>query len=162
MGGNLQLCYKLGIEMIQMAAGVMRLPFLLLGITRSVELAQKKLEVLPTGGRTPLGAGLALAREVLKAQQLKDKDCIPVLVLLSDGRANAAAGGGHPVREAMEQAEKIRADGFQCIVIDTEKDFIRLRLAEELAEKMQADYFKIEDLDAGTIREIVSNNRAVI
>lgn len=135
---------------------------LLLGITRSVELAQKKLEVLPTGGRTPLGAGLALAREVLKAQQLKDKDCIPVLVLLSDGRANAAAGGGHPVREAMEQAEKIRADGFQCIVIDTEKDFIRLRLAEELAEKMQADYFKIEDLDAGTIREIVSNNRAVI
>ena len=69
----------------------MRLPFLLLGITRSVELAQKKLEVLPTGGRTPLGAGLALAREVLKAQQLKDKDCIPVLVLLSDGRANAAA-----------------------------------------------------------------------
>lgn len=136
----------------------MRLPFLLLGITRSVELAQKKLEVLPTGGRTPLGAGLALAREVLKAQQLKDKDCIPVLVLLPDGRANAAAGGGHPVREAMEQAEKIRADGFQCIVIDTEKDFIRLRLAE----KMQADYFKIEDLDAGTIREIVSNNRAVI
>ena len=62
----------------------------------------------------------------------------------------------------MEQAEKIRADGFQCIVIDTEKDFIRLRLAEELAEKMQADYFKIEDLDAGTIREIVSNDRAVI
>ena len=77
--------------MIQMAAGVMRLPFLLLGITRSVELAQKKLEVLPTGGRIPLGAGLDLAREVLKAQQLKDKDCIPVLVLLSDGRANAAA-----------------------------------------------------------------------
>lgn len=30
MRGNLQLCYKLGIEMIQMAAGVMRLPFLLL------------------------------------------------------------------------------------------------------------------------------------
>ena len=135
MGGNLQLCYKLGIEMIQMAAGVMRLPFLLLGITRSVELAQKKLEVLPTGGRIPLGAGLDLAREVLKAQQLKDKDCIPVLVLLSDGRANAAAGGGHPVREAMEQAEKIRADGFQCCDRHRKRLYPFETGREELAEK---------------------------
>lgn len=129
---------------------------LLLGITRSVELAQKKLEVLPTGGRTPLSAGLAMARDVLKTQKLKDPDCIPILVLLSDGRANAAYGGENPVKEAIRQAEKIRKDGVQCIVVDTEKDFIRLRLAEKIAEAMQADYFKIEDLDAELLTGIVS------
>ena len=129
---------------------------LILDITRSVDLARKKLEVLPTGGRTPLSAGLLLARQVFHNQKQKDKDCLPVMVLLSDGRANAAMGDGNPVKEALQEAAKIRGDGIKCVVIDTEKDYIRLKLAQDLAKELKADYFKIEDLDADTLTGIVS------
>ena len=66
---------------------------LLLGITRSVELAEKKLAVLPTGGVTPLAAGLDLAYEVVKAAKIKDKDMLPVIVLVTDGKASYSQRG---------------------------------------------------------------------
>lgn len=129
---------------------------LLLGITRSVELAQKQLETLPTGGRTPLGAGLELARQVLYGAKVRDKDILPVMVLVTDGRANASEGVRKPVEEAVELARRIGESGVKCIVIDTEKDFIRLRLAEKLAEAMGADYFRIEELNAELLAGVVS------
>lgn len=129
---------------------------LLLGITRSVDLAQKQLEVLPTGGRTPLGAGLELARQVLYGASIRDKDILPVMVLITDGRANASAGVRKPVEEALDLARRIADSGVKCIVIDTEKDFIRLKLAEKLAEAMRADYFRIEELSAEVLAGVVS------
>ncbi len=128
---------------------------LILGITRSVELARKKLETLPTGGRTPLGAGLTLAREVLRTERLKDRDMLPVLVVLSDGRANAALVGDRPMDEALAAAGRIAADGIKCVVIDTEKDFIRLELSKKLALGLKADYFRIEDLNAELLTGLV-------
>jgi magnesium chelatase subunit D len=65
---------------------------LLLPPTGSVDLAQVQLRALPTGGRTPLGHGLSLALEVIERERLKDRDVLPLLVLLSDGRANVPLG----------------------------------------------------------------------
>ena len=49
---------------------------------------------------------------------------------------------------------------FQCvklpIVIDMENDFIRLKLTVDLARKLKADYFKLEDLNAETLAGVVS------
>ena len=129
---------------------------LLLGITRSVDLAQKQLEVLPTGGRTPLGAGLELARQVLYGAAVRDKDILPVMVLITDGRANASKTVRKPVEESIELARSIAESGVKCIVIDTEKDFIRLQLAEKLAEAMHADYFRIEELSAELLAGVVA------
>lgn len=128
---------------------------LILDITRSVELAKKKLELLPTGGRTPLSAGLFLARQVLCSQLQKDPDCLPILVVLSDGRANAAQGTGNPLKEAFREAAKLRGDGIRCIVVDTEEGFLRLGLAAELAKELRADYYKIEDLSSDFLTRIV-------
>ncbi|MFD4169100.1 hypothetical protein ACFWSB_15425, partial [Streptomyces albidoflavus] len=40
--------------------------------TSSVDAAAARLETLPTGGRTPLAAGLLRAHEVLRVERLRD------------------------------------------------------------------------------------------
>jgi magnesium chelatase subunit D len=130
---------------------------LLLGITRSVDLAQKSLIELPTGGKTPLAGGLVRGYEILRAAKLKDPEMIPLIVLVSDGRANVSLNGRSPVEDALDVAGKIAAAGIQAMVIDTEKDFVKLGLAAQIAESMNAQYYKIEDLQAGEIACTVRN-----
>jgi len=124
---------------------------LLLGVTRSVDLAQKKLRDLPTGGKTPLAAGLYMGYELIKVVMLKDTDTIPFIVVVSDGRANVSLNGGDPVDDALHAARKIAAEGIKSLVIDTEKDYIRLGLARKIAEAMKADYQQLDELEAGQI-----------
>lgn len=119
---------------------------LLLGITRSVDLAQKRLRDLPTGGKTPLAKGLYIGYEVIKAAKLKEPDMIPVIILVSDGRANVSFNGSNPVDEAINAANIIAVEGIRSLVLDTEKDFIQLGLALKIANAMGAEYFKLEDL----------------
>ena len=66
----------------------------LLPPTSSVDLAHAMLQEMPTGGRTPLSRGLLLAMEVIEAEKQKDRNVLPLLVVLSDGRANVAMGSG--------------------------------------------------------------------
>lgn len=134
---------------------------LLLDITRSVDLAEKKLKEMPTGGRTPLAAGLELSYQVLKARRLKDPEMLPVLILLSDGRANFSSGQQDPLIEAKELAAKIAAEGIRSLVVDTEKDVIELGLAKELAEALTARYYKLEELNAERMVTAVKNYLAV-
>ncbi|WP_283591417.1 magnesium chelatase subunit D family protein [Clostridium butanoliproducens] len=131
----------------------------LLGITRSVELAQKSLKDLPTGGKTPLSAGLFKGYEILKAAKKKDPEMVPVLVLVSDGRTNSSLNDGDPYEEAIEIANKIAAEKIQSIVIDTEQDFIKLGLAKNIAEAMNGQYYKLEELGD---REIASTVRGCV
>ncbi|HCX61298.1 MAG TPA: magnesium chelatase, partial [Clostridiales bacterium] len=56
----------------------------LLNITRSVDLAEKCLRKLPTGGKTPLAAGLHSAYQVFKADKIKNPDSLQYLVIVSD------------------------------------------------------------------------------
>jgi magnesium chelatase subunit D len=128
---------------------------LLLGITSSVELARKKLETLPTGGATPLARGLELAYEVIMGLRLRDPGAVPVLVLVSDGRASAPAGGypGSPLGmdpfgEALAAAERIRRQKIHAIILDTENSFIRLGMCAKLHEKLGGVLVTIEDLEA--------------
>ncbi|MEU3574365.1 magnesium chelatase subunit D family protein, partial [Kitasatospora sp. NPDC036755] len=55
--------------------------------TSSVEVGAARLESLPTGGRTPLAAGLLRAHEVLRVERLRDPNRRPLLVVVTDGRA---------------------------------------------------------------------------
>ena len=74
----------------------------LLPPTSSVEAAAARLADLPTGGRTPLAAGLLRAHEVLRTERLRDPDRRPLLVVVTDGRATSAAttGSTTPIRTA--------------------------------------------------------------
>lgn len=128
---------------------------LLLKPTGSVELAKKCLEELPTGGRTPLGHGLLKGLETLKNETIADKGTLPVMVLVTDGKANVPLGGGRPVDEALEIAGKLAQERYTVMVLDTENDFINLGLAQKVAEAAGAQYFKLDDVTADSISGLV-------
>ncbi len=129
----------------------------LLPVTRSVDLAQKCLRHLPTGGKTPLAEGLATALAVLAARRKKEQDMQPVLVLVTDGRANTAAAGGNGVDEALAAAARIKEAGIHSVVIDTESDFVKLGLARTVARQMGASYYSLGELSDKNIMHIVRN-----
>ena len=130
---------------------------LLLPPTNSVDLAQLHLQDMPTGGRTPLSRGFYLALETLETEWLKDRNVLPLVVLLSDGRANVAldGGGANAVEEAQGLASLFDDKGITSVVIDTELDFIKLQMAQPLAEAMGARYLKLEQLRADSLADAV-------
>lgn len=131
---------------------------LLLPITRSVDLAQKCLAELPTGGKTPLADGLAVALQTLSMMNKHDSELEPILVLVTDGRANAMeADGGDPVASAIKIAERIGKAKITSVVIDTESDFIKLGLAKRIAAAMGANYYTLQRLSKDSIIRIVRN-----
>ena len=130
----------------------------LLPITRSVDLAQKRLAEMPTGGKTPLADGLATALLTIAKLNKKDSELEPILVLVTDGRANAVEeNGGDPVEAAIKMAEKIRKAKITSVVIDTENDFIKLGVAKKVAQAMGASYYNLRQLSKEHILRIVRN-----
>ena len=134
----------------------------LLGITTSVDLAQKELQALPTGGRTPLADGLYSAWQLLRARKRKDPEMMPLVVLVTDGRANSPLWGNDPVEDAFKAARLIANDHVPAIVVDTENDYISFHLAEKIAAAMDASYFKVNELRSTQLRGIVSLERGML
>nr|WP_303740623.1 magnesium chelatase subunit D family protein [Lutispora saccharofermentans] len=127
----------------------------LLNITRSVNMAEKCLKTLPTGGKTPLSAGLLKGFQTIKTARRKQPDMLPVIVLVSDGRTNASINGEDPLEEALEISKRIQMAGIQSIVVDTEQDFIKLGIAKDIAKALGARYYKLEDLEGEQLAEAV-------
>jgi magnesium chelatase subunit D len=124
----------------------------LLPPTSGVELAASRLAVLPTGGRTPLAAGLEKAAEVLKRERTREKERRPLLVILTDGRATA----GPDPRGA---AAALRRLGAASVVVDTEEGYVRLGMAATLAEVLGARCLRLEELRADALVELVERRR---
>ena len=135
---------------------------LILPPTNSVDLAQVHLQEMPTGGRTPLSAGLFKALEVIETERIKDRDVLPLLVLLSDGRGNVSLGQDSPLDEAYAAAGIIGDDKVPSVVVDTESGFIRLGMVQPVAEAMGAQYLKLEDLRANSLAEAVRTQMPII
>ncbi len=128
----------------------------LLQPTASVELAQKCLEVLPTGGKTPLALGLARGLELIQKELLKDNKIKPLLVLISDGRTNVGIKpGADPSSQSLDMARAVRDRQIQSLVIDTEAGFIRLGVLREMAREMGGTYVALEELRAEGIAGLV-------
>lgn len=128
----------------------------LLGITSSVELAQKELQSLPTGGRTPLADGLYTAWQLLRARRRKDPEMLPMIVLVTDGRANSGLWSDDPVEDALKAASLIANDHISSVVVDTENDFLSFQLARQIANALHAGYFKVDELKSAQLQGIVS------
>lgn len=130
----------------------------LLPITRSVDMAQKRLAQLPTGGKTPLAEGLALSLQTLAMLNKRDSELKPILIVVTDGRANkVAAEEKDPVAAAVAIAEKIAKAKITSVVIDTEADFIKLGIAKKIAAAMGANYYTLQKLSKENIIRIVRN-----
>lgn len=133
---------------------------MLLPVTRSVDLAQKCLKHLPTGGKTPLTEGLVMTMEVMQLLKRRDKDVQPIVVLVTDGRANSRNGSqSDAVTSALAVSRKLGATGVHSLVIDTEQDFIKLGIAGKIAHNLGGAYYKLEELSAQKIIQIVNRLR---
>ncbi|WP_439555455.1 magnesium chelatase subunit D family protein [Dyadobacter sp.] len=119
---------------------------ILLEPTGSIELAEKAMQSLPTGGRTPLAHAMQLARELLHSYKSRP-GIKPFLVILSDGKANVPlAGGGDPWLQTVQLATQIANLNITSLVLDTEKGYLRFGRAAELAQALGAECVALDDL----------------
>jgi magnesium chelatase subunit D len=122
---------------------------LLLPPTSSVDAAAARLESLPTGGRTPLAAGLLEAHATVQRERLRDPQRRALVVIVTDGRNTS---GENP----LAAAALLRCSGVAAVVVDCESGPVRLGLAAELARALDAVCLRPEELSAehlaGTVR----------
>ncbi|WP_159766613.1 putative cobaltochelatase [Streptomyces sp. HM190] len=155
---------KVGLVTFRGAAAEVALP-----PTSSVDAAAARLESLPTGGRTPLAAGLLRAHEVLRVERLRDPARRALVVVVTDGRATGggaargasgrgggrAAGGTEPVALAGRAARLFAAEGVACVVVDCESGPVRLGLAGQLAGELGGTAVTLDELRADSIAGLV-------
>ncbi|NJN68009.1 MAG: VWA domain-containing protein [Chloroflexaceae bacterium] len=151
----------------------------LLPLTSSVELAQERLQAMLVGGQTPLARGLLTGFELLDRACKRDPETIPLMVVLTDGQANVAMSRLPPQLESYRVAEMIARHQVRAIVIDTESSLLddgmgsggfisahasrvglkytalERGLARQLADHLQGDYYRLEELKAGGLAEMV-------
>ncbi|MER8045160.1 putative cobaltochelatase [Streptomyces sp. NPDC094032] len=126
--------------------------------TSSVDAAAARLEQLPTGGRTPLSAGLLKAHDVLRVERLRDPSRRPLLVVVTDGRATG--GGPDPLALATRAARLHAADGTASVVVDCETGPVRLGLAGTLARELGGTAVTLDELRADSIAGLVKDVQA--
>ncbi|MCX5148439.1 putative cobaltochelatase [Streptomyces sp. NBC_00320] len=149
---------KVGLITFRGAAAELALP-----PTSSVDAAAARLERLPTGGRTPLAAGLLKAHEVLRIERLRDPSRRPLLVVVTDGRATSAGSvGGDPRELAGRSARLLQAEGVASVVVDCESGPVRLGLAGVLAADLGGPAVTLDGLRADSLAGLVKNVRTAV
>jgi magnesium chelatase subunit D len=139
---------------------------LLLPPCSSVDQAMNRLSELPTGGRTPLSAGLSKGLQLLQSEMRKDSEAKPMMVLISDGRANVSLGG--KIRdEIREISERTKEAGVHTIVIDTEvveASFMDMRLGycRDVADAAGGRYYPISGLSSEALCSIVEGEQQTL
>jgi len=133
---------------------------LLLPPSQSVERAKRALDVLPTGGGTPLASALMLAYQtVIQVRSKGMKQA--TLVLLTDGRANTALDASQTdkqkiAKELQDLSAMIRAEAISSVVIDTQVNFVSRGEAEKLAAMLGGKYIYLPNARAEHIAAAVS------
>ncbi|MFF1723089.1 putative cobaltochelatase [Streptomyces sviceus] len=140
---------KVGLVTFRGSAAEVALP-----PTSSVDAAAARLETLPTGGRTPLAAGLLRAHEVLRVERLRDPARRALVVVVTDGRAT---GGPEPVALAGRAARLFAAEGVASVVVDCESGPVRLGLAGQLAGELGGTAVTLDELRADSIAGLVKD-----
>jgi magnesium chelatase subunit D len=128
---------------------------LLLPPTKSLARAKRTLAELPGGGATPIASGIDAAIEL--AEDATRRGRTPVVVVMTDGRANVARDGtrgrGQAEADALVSARALRERGVRSIFVDTAP---RPRpAARALAEAMDAFYLALPRVDARGIASAV-------
>ena len=127
----------------------------LLEPTHSLVRAKRSLAALPGGGGTPLSAGIAAGFAMAEASRKRGQT--PVIVALTDGRANVSRDGmggrATAEAEALDAARLFKASGIASLLIDTAprpQPFSR-----DLASAMGARYVPLPFADAARMSAAV-------
>jgi magnesium chelatase subunit D len=123
--------------------------------TASVDAAARRMSELPTGGRTPLAAGLARCADLLAVEKVRDPRRRPLLVVVTDGKATS--GGASPVDAARAMASRLAHQRIASVVVDAEGGHLRLGLAQDLAAHLEAPCLRLEQLVATQLTGLVQS-----
>lgn len=123
--------------------------------TRSLVRAKRSLSGLPGGGGTPLA--IALETSQLLAQGVARRGETPIVVMLTDGKANISREG-NPGREqaqqdALQAARRFAAQGLVAMVIDTSPQ--PSEAARLLSQEMRARYMPLPHAGAAELTQAV-------
>ncbi|MBB5164670.1 magnesium chelatase subunit D family protein [Mycobacterium sp. AZCC_0083] len=127
---------------------------LVLPPTSSVHIASRRLARFDTGGKTPLAQGLLAARDVVLRERARDRARRSLVVVLTDGRAT---GGPDPLGRTRSAARLLRAEGAAAVVVDCETSYVRLGLAEDLANHLGAPAVRLSELRADALTRLVKS-----
>ena len=132
---------------------------LLLPMTRSLVRAKRAMTGLPGGGGTPLALALKMACE--QSVQLQRQGVTPILVVLSDGRANVTlqglGGRAQAQADALQWVQQWRQTGHRSLWIDTsvQPD----PQVQNLADAMGASYMPMPQVQAQRMATAMDNLR---
>ncbi|MCS7226144.1 MAG: magnesium chelatase ATPase subunit D [Gloeomargarita sp. SKYB31] len=132
----------------------------LLPPSQSVERARRELDILPTGGGTPLASALLTAWQL--AQQARQRGVANItLVLMTDGRANvglqAPAGDRQRLRDEVQRlATRLRADAIHALVLDTQVNYLSRSEAAQLAQWLGGRYVYLPNARAEQIAQALA------
>ncbi len=133
---------------------------LLLPATRSLVRAKRAMTGLPGGGGTPLALALKMAHE--QAAQLQRQGVTPILVVLSDGRANVTlqglGGRAQAQSDAQSWGQQWRASGHRALWIDTSMQ--PDAQAQQLASTMGASYLPMPQVQSQRMASAIERVRS--
>lgn len=141
--------------------------------TASVARASRSMQVLPCGGGTPLAHALSQAL-LMGTNAIKQSDVGSVCVVaITDGRANvplAVSQGDEmaldengrmkklPKEDLIEEvficADRLRANGFKFLLIDTENKFVSSGMAKKISDRAGGKYYYLPKADVANIAAI--------
>ena len=132
---------------------------ILLPPTDNLELAAELLKELPTGGRTPLSAGLAKAIKIIELEKRRNQ-CKPVVIIITDGKANVPLNNHSNINyEIALLARKLRKLDATTIVIDTLPEHMKMsgipRCINEIVSNAAAQLIKLPEPSEKTLYNII-------
>ena len=136
---------------------------LVLPPTRSLVRAKRALAGLPGGGGTPLAH--ALDATATLAGAIQRRGGTPLLVLLTDGRANIGRNGlggrEQALADALASARRLRLLGLGALLVDTSPGAARAgpagapSAARLVADALAALYLPLPQVDAARLSQVV-------
>lgn len=128
----------------------------LLNPTQSIELAEEAMRNLPTGGRTPLPHALQTAIQLLNRFDSK-KGYNPILVILTDGKANVSLPGeGDPWGQTLALSAQLKKTNIQSLVLNSDSNYLNMGRAEELAASLGGQYLSLNDISEEQLTPIIN------
>ena len=128
---------------------------LLLPPTRSLTAARRRLSGLPGGGGTPLASALEVTASLVDSLARRGQS--PLVVLLTDGRANVALDGSggreRAQQEAMQTAQQLAQVQVPVLLIDTSTK--PQQEAATLARAMRARYLPLPHAGSAQLAQTV-------
>jgi magnesium chelatase subunit D len=137
----------------------------LLAPTRSVELAKRLVDGMPTGGATPIAAAVVKALEIARLARLRGVSQA-MLVLLTDGRSNVGLRD-ETTQERLKRDSAINEElqnlgialqsaSIASVVIDTKSRFVSGGEGRKLAETLGGRYLYLPRADSTAIYNAVT------